>query len=113
MRAAYALRASNDTAIGSFVLPAASLDPPFEQGSPMTTGLPSNIQTVAELLGGEVSGGQVLAPGPGHGVTDRPMRGRLDASPPDGFVVNSFAGDDAIACKDYVRGKLGLPPFEA
>ena len=37
----------------------------------------------------------------------------LDANAPDGFVVNSFAGDDAIACKDYVRDRLGLPPFEA
>ena len=28
-------------------------------------------------------------------------------------MVNSFAGDDAIACRDYVRDRLGLPPFEA
>jgi hypothetical protein len=27
----------------------------------------------------------------------------------DEFVVHSFAGDDPITCKDYVRGKLGLP----
>ena len=29
----------------------------------------------------------------------------------DGLVVHSFSGDDIIAAKDYVRAKLGLPPF--
>ena len=28
-------------------------------------------------------------------------------------MVHSFAGDDAIVCRDYVRDRLGLPPFEA
>ena len=77
-----------------------------------TAGLPS-IQKIAELLGGEVSGGQVCAPGPGHSAGDRSLSVLLDANAPDGFVVNSFADDDAIACRDYVRDKLGLPPFEA
>ena len=31
---------------------------------------------------------------------------------PDGFVCHSFAGDDGIECKDYVREKLGLPAFK-
>ena len=30
---------------------------------------------------------------------------------PDGFLVFSHAGDDAIRCKDYVRQRLGLPAF--
>ena len=34
-----------------------------------TTGYPPS--KVAEMLGGEVSGGQVLCPGPGHGAGDR------------------------------------------
>src|SRR6478672_59603 len=76
-----------------------------------TAGLPS-IQKIAELLRGEVSGGQVLCPGPAHGATDRSLSVLVDANAPDGFVVHSFADDDAIACKDYVRDKLGLPPFE-
>jgi Toprim-like len=38
---------------------------------------------------------------------------RPDPSAPDGFLVHSFAGDDAIACRDYVRKKLGLLDFEA
>jgi 5S rRNA maturation endonuclease (ribonuclease M5) len=76
-----------------------------------TTGLPS-IAKIAELLGGEVRGNHVYAPGPGHSASDRSLSVLLDASAPDGFVVNSFAGDDAIACRDYVRDKLGLAPFE-
>ena len=78
----------------------------------ITAGLPS-IAKIAELLGGEVSGDHVYAPGPGHSVSDRSLSVLIDASAPDGFVVNSFAGDDAIACRDYVRDRLGLPPFEA
>ena len=72
-----------------------------------TTGLPS-IAKIAELLGGEVRGNQVYAPGPGHSAGDRSLSVLLDASAPDGFVVNSFAGDDAIVCRDYVRDRLGL-----
>ena len=74
--------------------------------------LPS-IERIAELLGGEVSNGnQVRAPGPGHSPQDRSLSIKIDPAAPDGFLVTSFAGDDAIACKDYVRQKLGLPAFE-
>jgi hypothetical protein len=55
----------------------------------------------------------VLCPGPGHSTEDRSLSVRLDAAAPEGFLVHSFAGDDPVACRDYVRGKLGLPPFEA
>ena len=71
------------------------------------------IERIAELLGGEASGNQVRAPGPGHSAGDRSLSVLLDASAPEGFVVHSFAGDDAIRCRDYVRDRLGLPPFEA
>src|SRR6202011_1298754 len=37
----------------------------------------------------------------------------ISARAPNGFLVNSFAGDDALTCLDYVRAKLGLPAFEA
>jgi len=79
----------------------------------MTTAGLSSIQKIAELLGGEVSGDHVYAPGPGHSVSDRSLSVLIDASAPDGFVIHSFAGDDAIACRDYVRDRLGLPAFEA
>lgn len=65
-------------------------------------------QHVAAALGGEVSGREVLAPGPNHSAKDRSLSIKLDAAAPDGFVVHSFAGDDPLACKDHVRGKLGI-----
>jgi hypothetical protein len=77
----------------------------------MSIGLPS-LAKIAELLGGEVRGDHVYAPGPGHSVSDRSLSVLIDASAPDGFVIHSFADDDAIACRDHVRDKLGLGPFE-
>ena len=68
------------------------------------------LQALAGIFGGEVSDGQVRAPGPGHSAKDRSMSIRLDPSAPDGFLVNTFSpADDPIACKDYVRQKLGIP----
>jgi RecA-family ATPase len=68
------------------------------------------LQAIAAALGGEVSNGQVRAPGPGHSAEDKSMSIRLDPSAPDGFLVNTFSpADDPIACKDYVRQKLGIP----
>jgi putative DNA primase/helicase len=37
------------------------------------------------------------------------MAVRLSADAPDGFIVNSFAGDDWRACRDHVRERLRLP----
>jgi hypothetical protein len=62
-------------------------------------GVFANLQTLARALGGEVSNGQVLAPGPGHSTTDRSLSVMLDAGAPDGFVVNTFSpADDPIVC---------------
>jgi hypothetical protein len=72
----------------------------------------TNLQALAKALGGEVSGSQVLAPGPGHSVVDRSLSVKLDSGAPDGFVTHSFAGDDPIACRDHVRTKAGLEPFK-
>src|SRR5262245_6230598 len=79
----------------------------------MTTAqeLPS-IKRIAELLGGEVRGNQVVCPGPQHSDGDRSLSVKLDGTAPDGFVVHSFAGDDPIACRDHVRSKLGLPELK-
>jgi hypothetical protein len=63
-------------------------------------------------LGGELSGGQIVCPGPNHSDADRSLAVKLDDGAPDGFVVHSFAGDDEISCRDYVRRKLRLPAFE-
>jgi hypothetical protein len=70
--------------------------------------LPS-IREAARLLGGEATGGKVICPGPGHSRKDRSLSVLFSEHLPDGFVVRSFAGDDDLTCKDYVRGRLGLP----
>lgn len=71
-----------------------------------------DARSVARALGGEVTGRDaVSAPGPNHSRHDRSLSVRLDANAPDGFVVNSFAGDDWALCRDYVRQRLGLPEW--
>jgi putative DNA primase/helicase len=67
-----------------------------------------SLRELARALGGEVSGGEVLCPGPGHGATDRSLSVLITGSD---FVVHSFAGDDWRVCKDYVRSRLGRPSF--
>jgi putative DNA primase/helicase len=72
-----------------------------------------DLRTVARALGGNVAGrNSVVAPGPGHSPHDRSLSVRLDADAPDGFVVNSFSGDDWVLCRDYVRQRLGLPEWQ-
>jgi putative DNA primase/helicase len=75
------------------------------------TALPS-LREVARTLGGDVSGShQVVAPGPGHSAQDRSLSVRVSGEHPEGFIVHSFAGDDDMACRRYVRDKLGLPEW--
>jgi len=72
-----------------------------------------DAQNLARALGGEASGYEISAPGPGHkSAGDRSLSVKVDPGAPDGFVVHSFAGDDPIECKDYVREKSGLDPFK-
>ena len=72
-----------------------------------------DLDHVAQSLNGEVSSGQqVLAPGPGHSAADRSLSVKLDDKAPEGFLVHSFSGDDAIVCRDFVRERLGLPKPE-
>jgi putative DNA primase/helicase len=68
------------------------------------------LAAVAAKLGGEVVGRQVLVPGPGHSPKDRSLSVHFISG--DEFIVHSFAGDDPIACKDYVRSKLGMQQWE-
>ena len=53
----------------------------------------------------------MLCPGPGHSSVDKSLAVRPDPNAPDGFIVHSFANDDPITCKDYVREKCRLPAF--
>lgn len=71
-----------------------------------------DLRIIARALGGEISGRQILAPGPGHSRLDRSLSIRIESSAPDGFLCYSFAGDDPIVCKDYVRQRLGLPEWK-
>jgi len=68
-----------------------------------------NLPSMARTLGGEVSSGQVLCPGPGHSRQDRSLAVRLNQS--GEIVVYSFAGDDWGECRDYARDRLALPGF--
>lgn len=65
-------------------------------------------RAVARALGGNASGRNVLAPGPGHSRADRSLSIKIDPDAPEGFLVNSFAGDSQLACRVYVRSALGL-----
>jgi hypothetical protein len=71
-----------------------------------------SLSEIAHAVGGRISGGQVRAPSPGHSSADDGMAIKVDAGAPDGFLVNLFNGGDAIAAKDFVRERLGLPAFE-
>jgi putative DNA primase/helicase len=72
----------------------------------------ADLRSLAQTLGGEVSGRQVLVPGPGHSQRDRSLSICIEPNAPNGFVVYSFAGDDPLVCKDYVRERLGLPSWQ-
>jgi len=69
----------------------------------------NDIRAIAHALGGEVVGrDSVIAPGPGHSSKDRSLSVKLSPRGPEGFVVYSHAGDDFAACREHVRGRLGL-----
>jgi putative DNA primase/helicase len=69
-------------------------------------------RTLARALGGEASGNNVRAPGPGHSASDRSLSITVDSGAPDGFIVHSFAGDDWQECRDHVRERGGLERFK-
>ena len=68
-----------------------------------------DLKELARLLDGDVSGSQVVAPGPGHSRKDRSLSVRLSPSAPDGFIVFSHAGDDWRESRDYVRDRMDRP----
>ena len=70
-----------------------------------------DLWSLQRALGGEISGGQVLCPGPGHSPRDRSLAVRPSPDG-EGFIVHSYCGDDWQTCKDYVRERLGLPQWQ-
>jgi hypothetical protein len=71
----------------------------------------AHLRAWARMLGGDVSGGRVRCPAPGHSAKDRSLSVKPSATA-EGFTVHGFAGDDWQACKDFVRSKLGMEPFK-
>ena len=70
----------------------------------------SSLHEMARCLGGEVHGGRISCPGPGHSPKDRSLSVWFDR---EGTLhCNSFAGDDWRSCMDDVRFRLGLPAFD-
>jgi putative DNA primase/helicase len=68
----------------------------------------TDLRSLARLLGGEVIGRQVLAPGPGHSSKDRSLSVTISATAPEGFLAFSHAGDDFAECRDHVKAALGI-----
>jgi putative DNA primase/helicase len=65
------------------------------------------LQQIARALGGEVVDGRYLSvPGPQHSPNDRSLSIMLSDTAPDGFLVNSWSGDNFRACRDHVRAAL-------
>ena len=71
-----------------------------------------DLRAIAHALGGDVSGQQVLCPGPGHSARDRSLSVKLDPAAQGGLLVHSFASDDWRDCRDHVRLLLGLPAWQ-
>jgi hypothetical protein len=71
-----------------------------------------DVATIARVMGGKVYSGAANVPGPGHKPHDRSLRVFVDPNAPDGFYVHSFANDDPIQCRDYVRQKMGLSAWQ-
>lgn len=67
---------------------------------------------IAQILGGDVQANGAIVPAPGHSPKDRSLSISLSPTARDGFVVYCHSpGADPLACKDYVRQKLGLGPW--
>ena len=72
-----------------------------------------DLRAAARALGGDVIGRDaVAAPGPGHSPRDRSLTVKFDPRAPDGFLVYSHCDDDWRDCRDHVRARLGLPPWQ-
>jgi putative DNA primase/helicase len=65
------------------------------------------LPQLARALGGEIAGGQVLCPGPGHSARDRSLAIRPAPNSAFGFIIHSHAGDHWHDCLEYVLERLG------
>ncbi|HDZ73349.1 MAG TPA: virulence-associated protein E [Aurantimonas coralicida] len=76
---------------------------------------PIELQQIANALGGDTNDAWINIPGPGHGSADRSLGFMFDKQARDGFRLFSFANDDPLECRKYVKARLrtlaeeGLP----
>src|SRR5262245_48613652 len=66
----------------------------------------ADLRSIARVLGGEISGAQVLAPGPGHSAKNRSLAVRIGRN--GKLIVHSFTDDDWKAVRDYVKERASL-----
>ena len=71
----------------------------------------AQLRAWARALGGDVSGAQVLCPGPGHSASDRSLSVKIGKDGQPFVYSHSHCGDDWQTCLDYVRQRLGLPAW--
>ena len=67
----------------------------------------SYLSQIASLLGGDISNGQILCPGPNHSPGDRSLSVKPEANALDGYLCYSFAGDDPVDCREFINSKIG------
>ena len=73
--------------------------------------IPVSLISLRNALGGEVRGGWLRCPGPGHSRKDRSLSVR--PKPDGGWHIKTFSPkDDWRDCDDYVRARLGLGPWQ-
>jgi phage/plasmid primase-like uncharacterized protein len=73
-----------------------------------------DLRSIAHVLGGTISGKEVLAPTPGHSSRDKGTAVRIAPGAPDGILVTCFNGGlaEALAVKDTLRAAGILPAFD-
>jgi putative DNA primase/helicase len=65
-----------------------------------------NLVKLAAKLGGKTNGPWINIRGPGHSKDDLSLGIRFDPNAPGGFYAHSFADDDELVCREYVKEKL-------
>jgi hypothetical protein len=64
------------------------------------------LKEVAVAVGGNLNGKWINVRAPGHTSGDHSLGFRFEPNAPDGFLLNSFAGDDPTTCRIHVKKLL-------
>lgn len=64
------------------------------------------LHQIAKALGGTLNGRWINIRGPNHSSADRSLGFQFEKIEPDGLRIYSFAGDDPVLCKKYVKARL-------